>query len=153
MSQELARTYETIIPKKFIGTTITTSPELDVIARNSPEHRMHHDDVLQLLSDASEKLSDSSSRIACSEVRFFELSADAQCEVISRSPVQPRARAIAFLKELSTKEKVLITYPNTLDMTVDEKTKQLKTSFVVKMTYIPARYEAEKIKKLTYDKR
>jgi|GEM_PF-981833 len=153
MSQELARIYETIIPKKFIGNTITTSPELDVIARNSPEHRMHHDDILKHLSETADKLGDSSTRIACSEVRFFELSADAQCEVSSRSPVQPRARAIAFLKELGAQEKVLITYPNTLDMTIDEKTKLLKTSFVVKMTYIPARYEAEKIKKLTYDKR
>lgn len=153
MSEELARVYESIIPKKFLGTTITSSPELDVIAKNSPEHRMHHDILLQLLSDTLAKMADSSSRITCHEINFFELTADAHCKATARPPVQPRARAVAFMKELSSTESVLVTYPNTLDMTIDEKTGLLQTSFSVKMTYIPARYEANTIQKLTYDKR
>jgi len=153
MASELAKAYESIIPKKFLGTTITSSPELDVIAKNAPEHRMHHDIILQLLSDTSAKFADSTSRTICSEVRFYELTADAHCEVTARPPVQPRARAVAFMKELANTQSVLVTYPNTLDMNIDDKTNLLKTSFTVKMTYIPARYEAGTIKKLTYDKR
>lgn len=153
MSEELARAYESIIPKKFLGTTITSSPELDVIAKNSPEHRMHHDIILQLLSDTSAKMVDSTSRIVCGEVNFFELTADAHCDVTAKPPVQPRARAVAFMKELSNTQSVLVTYPNTLDMSIDEQTGLLQTSFSVKMTYIPARYEANTIQKLTYDKR
>lgn len=153
MSDELEKAYESIIPKKFLWTTITSSPELDVIAKNAPEHRMHHDVILQLLSDTTAKISDSTSRIVCSEVRFFELTAEALCEVSTRPPVQPRAKAVLFIKELANTQSVLVTYPNTLDMVIDDKTNLLKTSFVAKMTYIPARYEAGTIQKLTYDKR
>ena len=153
MSDELAKVYEAIIPKKFLGTTITSSPELDVIAKNAPEHRMHHDVILQLISDTAAKLNDSASRIICNEIQFYELTADAHCEVTTRPPVQPRARAVAFMKELSATQSVLVTYPNTLDMSIEEKTNLLSTSFTVKMTYIPSRYEAGTIKKLTYDKR
>lgn len=153
MSDELAKVYESIIPKKFLGTTITSSPELDVIAKNAPEHRMHHDVILQLISDTAAKLNDSASRIICNEIQFYELTADAHCEVTTRPPVQPRARAVAFMKELSATQSVLVTYPNTLDMNIEEKTNLLSTSFTVKMTYIPSRYEAGTIKKLTYDKR
>ncbi len=152
-SEELARAYETIIPKKFLGTTITTSPELDVIAKNSPEHRMHHDSIIQLISDTSVKLNDSTTRVICHELRFAELTADAYCEVTTRPPVQPRAKALAFMKELAASQSVLVTYPSALDMTIEEKTNFLKTSFTVKMTYIPSRYEANTIRKLTYDKR
>lgn len=152
-SEELARAYESIIPKKFLGTTITTSPELDVIAKNSPEHRMHHDIIIQLISDTSAKLNDSTSRIICHELRFSELVVEAYCEATTRSPVQPRAKALAFMKELSASQSVLVTYPSALDMNIDEKTNLLSTRFTVKMTYIPSRYEASTIQKLTYDKR
>ena len=114
---------------------------------------MHHDVIIQLLSDTTAKISDSTSRVICNEVRFFELTAEALCEVITRPPVQPRAKAVLFIKELANTQSVLVTYPNTLDMVIDEKTNMLKTSFVAKMTYIPARYEASTIQKLTYDKR
>ncbi len=40
-----------------------------------------------------------------------------------------------------------------LDMQLDEKTNTLTTEFSVQMNYIPSRYEAGKIQKLTYDKR
>lgn len=114
---------------------------------------MQHDEVLQLLTDTAISLSDSTSRIVCNEVRFFELTADVHCDVTTRPPVQPRSKAIAFMKELGNKGTVLITYPNSLDMTIEEKTNLLKTSFTVKMTFISARYEANTIQKLTYDKR
>lgn len=152
-SDELKKAYESVIPKKFLGTTITSSPELDVISKNAPEHRMQHDVILQLLTDTAISLSDSTSRIICNEVRFFELTADVHCDVTTRPPTQPRSKAIAFMKELSNKGTVLITYPNSLDMTIEEKTNLLKTSFTVKMTFIPGRYEASTIQKLTYDKR
>lgn len=153
MSEELARSYESIIPKKFLGTTITSSPELEIIAENAPEHRIHHDIILQLLSSTSAKINNSTTRIVCSEIRFLYLTAEARCEITTRPPVQPRARAIEFMKELSNTKSVLVTYPNTLDMKIEEKTNLLITSFAVKMTYIPARYEADTIQKLTYDKR
>ncbi|MBP6921290.1 hypothetical protein KBB89_01960 [Candidatus Gracilibacteria bacterium] len=152
-AEELAKAYESIMPKKFLGTTITTSPELDVIAKNSPEHRMQHDVIIQLLSDTSLKLNDATSRIICHEIRFSELAADAYCEVTTRTPVQPRAKALTFMKELAATKSVLVTYPNSLDMNIDTKTGLLKTNFTVKLTYIPSRYEANTIRKLTYDKR
>ena len=151
--EELRKAYESIIPKKFLRTTLTTSPELEVIAKNAPEHRMHHDIILQIVSDTSLRVSDASSRITCYEIRFAELGADAYCEVITRSPVQPRAKALAFMKELSATQSVLVTYPSVLDMNIDEKTNLLSTDFVVKMTYIPSRYEADSLQKITYDKR
>lgn len=61
---------------------------------------MHHDVVLQLLTDTAISMSDSTSRVICNEVRFFELTADAHCEVTTRPPVQPRTKAIAFMREL-----------------------------------------------------
>lgn len=114
---------------------------------------MHHDIIIQLISDTSVKLNDSTSRIICHELRFSELSADAYCEVTTRAPVQPRAKALAFMKELGASQSVLVTYPSALDMSIDEKTNLLTTRFTVKMTYIPSRYEANTIQKLTYDKR
>lgn len=152
-SEELWRAYESTIPKKFLGTTITSSPELDIISKNAPEHRMHHDVIIQLISDTSLKINDSTSRVICREVRFLDLTAEAYCEVTTRAPVQPRAKALAFMKALSATQSVLVTYPSALDMSIDEKTNLLKTSFTVKMTYIPSRYEANTIRKLTYDKR
>lgn len=153
VTEKLSQSYESIIPKKFLATTVTSSPELDVIAKNAPEHRMHHDIILQLISDISLRLNDSTSRIICHEIRFSELSAEAYCEATTRSPVQPRAKALAFMKELAATQTILVNYPNSLDMTVDQKTNLLKTNFTVKMTYIPSRYEASTIQKLTYDKR
>jgi hypothetical protein len=152
-TEELARVYESIIPKKFLGTTITTSPELDIIAKKSPEHRMHHDSILQLISDTSLQINDSSARVICHEIRFVELNADVYCEVMTRPPVQPRAKALAFMKALEASQSVLVIYPNTLDMSIDEKTGLLKTNFTIKMTSIPSRYEEDTIRKLTYDKR
>lgn len=114
---------------------------------------MHHDIIIQLISETSLKINDSTSRVVCHEMRFLELTAEAYCEVTTRAPVQPRAKALAFMKELSGTQSVLVTYPSALDMTIDDKTNLLKTSFTVKMTYIPSRYEASTIRKLTYDKR
>jgi hypothetical protein len=114
---------------------------------------MHHDIVVQLLSETTERLSDSSSRISCQEIRFHELSAEAQCQVTTKSPIQPRAKAIDFIKALSNTQSLLVVYPSMLDMKLDDKTNLLTTEFQVEMTYIPSRYEAGQIKKLTYDKR
>lgn len=152
-TEELTRAYEKILPKKFLWSTITASPELDVITAQSPEHRMHHDIVIQLLSETTERLSDSTSRISCEEIRFHDLSAEAQCQVTTKSPIQPRAKAIDFIKALSNTQSLLVVYPSMLDMKLDEKTNLLTTEFQVEMTYIPSRYEAGQIKKLTYDKR
>lgn len=153
MSEELAKKYETIIPKKFLATTIASSPELDVIAENSPGHRMQHAEMLDLLSETLLKFVDTSAKITCQEVRFEELTLEANCEAVTRPPVQPRLKAMAFMKELSLKDTILVTYPSSLDMQVDARTNTLKTNFTVKLAYIPSRYEAATIQKLTYDKR
>lgn len=152
-TEELKNTYEKVIPKKFLGNTITASPELEVIASQAPEHRMHHDEILQVISSTTERLSESGTRITCHEVRFRDLFAEAQCQVTTRSPIQPRAKAIDFIKSLSSSGSLLVIYPSMLDMKLDEKTNMLSTEFTAQMTYIPSRYEAEQIKKLTYDKR
>lgn len=152
-SEELAKAYEKIIPKKFLGTTVTSSPELDIIAGLAPSHRMQHDVILQIISDTTERLSESGSRITCQQVRFNDLSAEAQCQVTTKAPIQPRARAIDFVKSLSNTKSLLVIYPSMLDMRLDEKNNLLTTEFSVRMTYIPSRYEASQIKKLTYDKR
>jgi hypothetical protein len=57
------------------------------------------------------------------------------------------------MKALEASQSVLVIYPNTLDMSIDEKTGLLKTNFTIKMTSIPSRYEEDTIRKLTYDKR
>lgn len=114
---------------------------------------MHHDVVLQIISDTTQRLSASGTRISCHEVRFRELSAEAQCEVATKSPIQPRAKAIDFIKSLSGSGSLLVIYPSMLDMKLDEKNNTLITEFTAQMTYIPSRYEANEIKKLTYDKR
>lgn len=152
-SQELAKTYESIIPKKYLQTTITSSPELEVIAKNAPEHRIHHEIILQILSDAMSKIEDPATRIVCNDVRFSGLASDISCQITTRSPAQPRQRAIQFMNSLADTKSVLVSYPNTLGLSVDEKTRTLTTTFNVGLTYIPARYEAATIQNLTYDKR
>ena len=152
-SDELKKAYEKIMPKKFIFESITSSAELDVIAENSPTHRMQYDEILQVLSQNTEKFTEGNTKITCQEVRFRELTAEANCTVTTRSPIQPRAKAIEFMKSISNSASILVTYPNTLDMKIDEKTNALTTEFSVQMTYIPSRYEADQIQKLTYDKR
>jgi len=132
---------------------VTSSPELDVIASLAPSHRMQHDVVLQLISDTTERLSESGARITCQQVRFSDLTAEAQCQVTTKAPIQPRSKAIDFVKSLSNTSSLLVIYPSMLDMRLDEKTNFLTTEFSVRMTYIPSRYEANQIKKLTYDKR
>lgn len=114
---------------------------------------MQHDVILQIISDTTERLSESGSRITCQQVRFNDLSAEAQCQVTTKAPIQPRARAIDFVKSLSNTKSLLVIYPSMLDMRLDEKNNLLTTEFSVRMTYIPSRYEANQIKKLTYDKR
>ncbi len=57
------------------------------------------------------------------------------------------------MESLENTGSILVTYPNTLDMKVNEESKMLTTNFTFQITYIPARYEANRIQKLTYDKR
>jgi hypothetical protein len=152
-TEELKKSYEKIIPKKFLSTTIAASPELDVIAALAPTNRMRHEEVINVLSDTTEKFSDTTTRIVCDEIRFEDLSATAQCQITTRFPTQSRTKALDFVKALSDVWTLLVTYPNMLDMAIDEKTNLLTTEIQVQMTYIPARYEAEQIKKLTYEKR
>ena len=152
-SDELGKEYAKIISKKFLSTTLTASPELDVISAESPEHRIHHDAVLQILSDATERISEAGTRVSCQTVNFHDLSAEADCQVTTKSPIQPRAKALEFIKSLTNSQSLLVTYPSVLDMKQDEKTNLLTTEFSVQMTYIPSRYEAQQIQKLTYDKR
>ncbi len=153
MSQELAKAYESIIPKKYLQTTLTSSPELEVIAKSAPEHRIHHEIILQILSDAITKIEDPATRIVCSDVRFSGLVSDIACEITTKYPAQPRQRAIEFMNSLADTKSVLVSYPATLGLSVDDKTRTLTTSFNVGLTYIPARYEAGTIQNLTYDKR
>lgn len=149
----LKKAYEDILPKKFIGTTISSSPELNIITNKSPGNRMHHDIVIHVLSETTVKLSDQNARILCNEIRFFDLRAEARCEVFALRGVQPRAKAMEFMDALDQNDSLEVTYPHLLDMYIDSKTGLLKTNFNVQMTYSPSRYEADTLKKLTYEKR
>lgn len=149
----LREAYESILPKKFIWSTISSSPELIMINNKSPSNRVHHDVIIHLLSEAAKKHSDESSKILCREVRFYDLNSEARCEVFAVKGVQPRAKAMSFMDTLNANDVIDIIYPNQLDMYIDSKTWFLKTNFTVNMTYIPSRYEDATLQKLTYEKR
>lgn len=152
-SKELGVAYEKVIPKKFMAVTIDASPELTIIAKNAPRNRVDHVDVLGTVSTTIEKMSDSTTDIACDEIRFEELNADLHCTVTTTPPVQPRKKALEFMEKLEEAWSLLVSYPNTLGMQIDRESQLLTTDFTAKITYIPARYEAETIEKFTYDKR
>lgn len=152
-SIELGKAYESVIPKKYLGTTIDATPELDIIIENAPVHRINHTDVLGTISNATAKLNDKNTTVGCQEIHFLGLNAEVTCKIETRAPTQPRKKAIEFMESLENTGNMLVTYPNTLDMKVNEESKMLTTNFTFQITYIPARYEANRIQKLTYDKR
>ncbi len=150
-TDELAKAYAEVIPKKFLGNTITSSAELSIIAEKAPVNRMQHDVVLKLLSDTADKVNSGTGNVICSDVRFYDLLAEARCKAITRSPIQPRTLALSFMKELTNTQSILVTYPSTLDLQVDEQTNRLTTEFVVQMNYIPSRFEAVTLQNLNYE--
>ena len=124
-----------------------------MIETQAPTHRMHHDVVTQIIADTSTRLSDATTTITCQEIHVHELTAEVLCQAVTKPPTQPRAKALDFVKALSDTQSLLVTYPSVLDMKSDIKSGSLTTEFSVEMTYIPARYEADNIQKLTYVKR
>ncbi len=104
------------------------------------------------MSETAAKMTDATSKISCHEITFDGLDATMRCQVSTRPPLQPRKRSLDFMAELEKTQSILVTYPESLDMKLDEKSGFLTTEFSLQVTYIPSRYEPERIKQLTYDK-
>ena len=114
---------------------------------------MNHAEVLGSISNATAKLNDKNTTVGCQEIHFLGLNAEVTCKIETRAPTQPRKKAIEFMESLEKTDIMLVTYPNSLDMKVNEESKMLTTNFTFQITYIPSRYEANRIQKLAYDKR
>lgn len=71
MTQKLKEAYETTLVKKFLGTTIESSDEIDTILALDPDNRLKHIEVLKLII---EKIKEGTIRgkntITCGDVKF-----------------------------------------------------------------------------------
>jgi hypothetical protein len=149
MTEKLKEAYETTLIKKFLGSTLESSDEIDTILALDPENRLKHVEVLRLIS---EKVQAGTIRgkntITCSDAKFQWLSTDMSCTIKSIPPIQPRDEAIKFLESLEKTDRLLVSYPTSLDLKVDTKDNVLSTSFNVNIVYVPARYESDALKKI-----
>ncbi len=149
LTQKLKDAYETTLIKKFLGSTLESSDEINTILGLDPSNRVDHVEVLRLVA---EKVKAGTVRwkntVTCGDVKFQWLSADMSCTVKSIPPMQPRDEAIKFLESLEETDQLLVNYPNSLDLKVDTKDNVLSTSFGVNLIYVPARYESDILKKI-----
>jgi hypothetical protein len=71
ITEKLKDAYETTLIKKFLGTTIESSDEIDTILALDPQNRINHVEVLKMIS---EKIQAGSIRgknsITCGDVKF-----------------------------------------------------------------------------------
>jgi hypothetical protein len=86
--------------------------------------------------------------VTCGDMRFQWLSTDISCVVKTIPPIQPRDEALKFLESLEQTNQLLVSYPNSLSLSVDAKDNILSTSFSANLVYTPARYESEVLKKI-----
>ncbi len=149
MTSKLKEAYETTLIKKFLGSTLESSNEINTILSLDPENRIKHIEVLRLVA---EKIKSGTIRgkntITCGDARFQWLSTDMSCTIKSVPPIQPRDEAIKFLESLEETDQLLVNYPNSLDLRVDTKDNILSTSFSLNIIYVPARYEWDALKKI-----
>lgn len=149
MTQKLKEAYETILVKKFLGSTLESSDEINTILALAPENRIKHIEIMRLLS---EKIKQATVRgkntVTCGDIKFQWISTDISCTIKSVPPIQPRDEALKFLESLEETDQLLVSYPNSLDLQVDTKDNILSTSFGINIMYVPARYEWDALKKI-----
>jgi len=149
VTQKLKEAYETILVKKFLGSTLESSDEINTILALAPENRIKHIEIIKLLS---EKIKQATVRgkntVTCGDIKFQWISTDISCTIKSVPPVQPRGEALKFLESLEETDQLLVSYPNSLDLQVDTKDNILSTSFGINIMYVPARYEWDALKKI-----
>ncbi len=135
--------------KKFEGSTLESSAEINTILSFDPSTRMNYHEIIKLINEkVKAKNKKWKSSITCSDVRFQWLSTNFSCSIKSVSPIEPRYEALDFLESLEKTEKLLVTYPDSMDLRVDTKDNILSTSFDVNLIYIPAQYEWDFLKNI-----
>ncbi len=149
VTSKLKEAYETTLIKKFLGSTLESSDEINTILSLDPENRIKHNEILRLVAaTVKEHTVKGKNTVVCTDAKFQGLSTSFSCSIKSIPPVQPRNEAIRFLESLEKTDQLLVTYPNSLDLKVDTKNNILSTSFSVNIAYIPARYEPDFLKKI-----
>ena len=149
LTKQLKETYETVLIKKFEGSTLESSTEINTILSFDPSTRMNYHEIIKLINEkVKAKNKKWKSAITCSDVRFQGLSTNFSCSIKSVSPIEPRYEALDFLESLEKTEKLLVTYPDSMDLRVDTKDNILSTSFDVNLIYIPAQYEWDFLKNI-----
>lgn len=149
LKEKLKEAYETTIIKKFLGSTLESSDEINTILALDPENRIKHNEILKLIDKTVTQNSiKGKSTVTCWDIKFQWLTTSFSCSIKSIPPIQPRDEAIKFLENLEKTERLLVSYPSSLDLKVDTKNNILSTSFWVNVTYVPARYESEFLKKI-----
>lgn len=145
---KLTEAYETTLIKKFQGSTLESSNEINTILSLDPSNRMQHNKVMKLIEQAVTKNSTKKSTVTCNTIKFQWLSIDISCRISSVPPVQPRDESLKFLESLEATEELIVSYPSSLDLQVDTKNNLLSTSFNVNIIYTPARYESDLLPKI-----
>lgn len=147
-TQKLTEAYETTLIKKFQGSTLESSNEINTILSLDPANRIQHNEVLKLVSQAVKKNSTKKSVTVCNDIKFQWMSTEISCSISSVPPIQPRDEALKFLESLETTEELIVSYPNSLDLKVDTKNNLLSTSFNVSLIFTPSRYESDILTKI-----
>ena len=149
MTEKLREAYETTLIKKFLGSTLESSDEINTILSLDPDYRMKYIEVLRLVAEKVQEWTIKwKSTISCGDAKFSWLSASMNCTIKSIPPIQPRDEAIKFLESLEKTDQLLVTYPSSLTLNVDTKDNILSTSFPVSVIYMPARYEWDVLKNI-----
>lgn len=138
---KLLTAYQTTVIKKFLGSTLESSDEISTILSFDPKNRMKHAEVLRLIAKTIKENTTKTNIIHCGDVRFQGISTNVSCSIRSVPPVQPRNEALKFLEKLEDTKDFIVSYPNSLDLSVDAKNNIMSTSFDLTLIYTPARYE------------
>jgi hypothetical protein len=71
MTEKLKEAYETTLIKKFLGSTLESSDEINTILALDPDNRLKHNEILKLVA---EKVKEGSIKgkntIVCNDVKF-----------------------------------------------------------------------------------
>jgi len=69
-TQKLTEAYETTLIKKFQGSTLESSNEINTILSLDPSNRLKHNEVLALITEAVKKNSTKKSITTCNDIKF-----------------------------------------------------------------------------------
>ena len=68
--KKLVEVYETTLIKKFLGSTLESSNEINTILSLDPSNRVKHNEVLALIADTVKKNSTKKSITTCNDIKF-----------------------------------------------------------------------------------